>query len=225
MSRPVLLCADDFGADAEADAAMLRLAGAGRLSGISCLTDAPGWLERGSALYEHAGDLHLGLHFNLTQPFGYGERPLDEWIVRSVVGAVNRAAVQDSLERQLESYASGSRRDPTMEPIARGLSPELRAAAAAHYARLNARATARASGVTAPWAERGRLLATAGDQEKARLLGPFQKPAARAAAHHAGCSWFVTITSTPSSSRCWTPASTRSTASAGSPKPSVRTPT
>lgn len=104
MSRHVLLCADDFGADAASDAAMLRLAGAGRLTGISCLTDAPGWRERGRALCEHAGELRLGLHFNLTHPFGYGERPLAEWIVRSVAGRVHRPSVRGNLERQLDKF-------------------------------------------------------------------------------------------------------------------------
>jgi cytochrome c553/cytochrome c2 len=79
-----------------------------------------------------------------------------------------RIAGQSSsyLARQLDSYASGSRRDPTMEPIAKGLSPELRATVAAHYAQVAAPAAASASALTAPWAQRGRVLATSGDRER-----------------------------------------------------------
>jgi cytochrome c553/cytochrome c2 len=67
------------------------------------------------------------------------------------------------IEKQLESYANGTRRHPVMEPIARGLSPQLRSAVAAHYARAAAPATASASPFTARWAERGRVTATQGD--------------------------------------------------------------
>src|SRR5438132_1178935 len=42
------------------------------------------------------------------------------------------------LLKQLDSYANGSRRDRVMEPIARGLPPELRAGVAAHYRTIDA---------------------------------------------------------------------------------------
>ena len=42
------------------------------------------------------------------------------------------------LRKQLESYADGARRDPVMEPIAKGLPSALRAEAAAYYARVEA---------------------------------------------------------------------------------------
>ena len=67
------------------------------------------------------------------------------------------------LSKQLESYVNGTRRDPGMEPIARGLSPELRRAISDHYAQVAAPAESSASAFTAPWGERGRVLATQGD--------------------------------------------------------------
>lgn len=70
------------------------------------------------------------------------------------------------LTKQLDSYVDGSRRDPTMEPIAKGLSPQLRTAVAAHYAQVDAPAATGASMFTAPWAERGRVLAIEGDRER-----------------------------------------------------------
>ena len=65
------------------------------------------------------------------------------------------------LLKQLDSYANGSRRDRVMEPIARGLPPELRADVAAHYATLDARFDERARSQRP--SERGRLLANDGD--------------------------------------------------------------
>ncbi len=79
-----------------------------------------------------------------------------------------RIAGQSSyyLARQLDSYAAGTRRDPTMEPIAKGLSRELRASVAAYYAMVDAPSTTSASAFTARWAERGRVLATSGSLER-----------------------------------------------------------
>ena len=65
------------------------------------------------------------------------------------------------LLKQLDSYANGSRRDRVMEPIARGLPPELRADVAAHYASLDAPFDERARTRRSP--ERGRVLANDGD--------------------------------------------------------------
>ena len=65
------------------------------------------------------------------------------------------------LLKQLDSYANGSRRDRVMEPIARGLPPELRADVAAHYASLDAPFDERARSRRPP--ERGRVLANDGD--------------------------------------------------------------
>jgi cytochrome c553 len=65
------------------------------------------------------------------------------------------------LHKQLDSYANDSRRDRVMEPIARGLPPELRADVATYFAAIDApfdRGT-RARRPT----ERGRILATDGD--------------------------------------------------------------
>jgi len=53
-----------------------------------------------------------------------------------------------------------------MEPIAKGLAPDLRAAVSMYYAQQDAPTATGASTFTAPWAERGRVLATSGDLER-----------------------------------------------------------
>ena len=73
------------------------------------------------------------------------------------------AQSQHYIRRQLDSYADGSRRDPVMEPIARGLPPALRAEVAAYYAQADAPGVSGASVFTQSWEERGRLLANQGD--------------------------------------------------------------
>jgi cytochrome c553 len=76
---------------------------------------------------------------------------------------------QDYLLHQLESYANGSRRNPVMEPIAKGLSREARTAAAAYYARVQIPVPSGAttgSASSAPVNARGEVLATRGDDSK-----------------------------------------------------------
>jgi cytochrome c553 len=67
------------------------------------------------------------------------------------------------IRKQLDSYADGSRRDPVMEPIAKGLSPALRAEVALYFAQADASVVSGANMFTQSWAERGELLATRGD--------------------------------------------------------------
>jgi len=74
------------------------------------------------------------------------------------------AQSQDYIRKQLDSYADGSRRDPVMEPIAKGLPAGLRAEVAAYYAQADAPAVSSASVLTHSWQERGRLLANEGDR-------------------------------------------------------------
>jgi cytochrome c553 len=67
------------------------------------------------------------------------------------------------LQRQLDAYAGGSRANPVMEPIAKAMSPEQRAAAAAYYESLAPSATAAAAAsrpANAP--PLGRTIATVG---------------------------------------------------------------
>ena len=56
---------------------------------------------------------------------------------------------QRYLVRQLESYANGTRHNPVMEPIAKGLSPQQMSEAAGYFAQLDAPAAANA-GANAP---------------------------------------------------------------------------
>jgi predicted glycoside hydrolase/deacetylase ChbG (UPF0249 family) len=102
--RRVILCADDFALDADISEGILHLASAGRLSAVSCMTDSPSWGDAGAELRRLRAPVALGLHFNLTQPFGFGERPLGAWIAASVVRAVDRSAVRAHLLRQIDAF-------------------------------------------------------------------------------------------------------------------------
>lgn len=66
---------------------------------------------------------------------------------------------QAYLERQLEAYADGRRPDAVMSPLAQRLTKEQRAQLAAHFAAREPPA------MNAAGSERGRILATVGDNE------------------------------------------------------------
>lgn len=76
------------------------------------------------------------------------------------------AQSQHYIRKQLDNYADGSRRDPVMEPIAKGLSPALRVEIAAYYAQVGAPVVSDASLFTQSWVERGQRLANQGDLTK-----------------------------------------------------------
>ncbi|AEG91705.1 c-type cytochrome [Ramlibacter tataouinensis] len=69
------------------------------------------------------------------------------------------------IEKQLRSYANGSRRNPVMEAMAKAMSAQDMASFAAYYSRLDAPAATgvAATAGTAAAVERGRVLATQGD--------------------------------------------------------------
>lgn len=65
----ILVCADDFGADASSDSVMLALLDEGGLDATTCLVGASGWKTSAPALRElaDAKGAPVGLHLNLTQ--------------------------------------------------------------------------------------------------------------------------------------------------------------
>jgi cytochrome c553 len=73
------------------------------------------------------------------------------------------AQSQHYIQKQLDSYANGSRHDPVMEPIAKGLPSALREQVSAYYAQSDAPVVSGASVFTKSWENRGRLLANQGD--------------------------------------------------------------
>jgi cytochrome c553 len=70
------------------------------------------------------------------------------------------------LEKQLGSYANGTRRNPVMEPIAKALAPADRVAAAAFFSQLDVPVAKPANAPAAQPNERGRVLATTGDDSR-----------------------------------------------------------
>ena len=110
--KEIIVCADDFGLDERVNGGILRLVELGRLSAVSCFTDAPSWRDAGAKFRGAARCVHVGLHFNLTQPFGHGEHSLAHWITRCLSGTVDVSAVRAHLQRQWENFVAVVGRQP-----------------------------------------------------------------------------------------------------------------
>jgi chitin disaccharide deacetylase len=111
-SKRVVLCADDFACDHSVSEAILELVDARRLSAVSCFTDSPLWPALGQTLRERSSDIYVGLHFNLTEPFGHGERPRANWIARAISATIDRRAVRAHLQRQFAEFRRVFGRSP-----------------------------------------------------------------------------------------------------------------
>ncbi|MFO6420142.1 ChbG/HpnK family deacetylase [Hylemonella sp. W303a] len=122
---PIAVCADDYAQNAAISAGILNLLDQKALSAASCFSTAPSWREQAApALRERmqAGvDLHrqadIGLHFNLTEGFGGSAAgSLNGWILRGLVGELNRPTVRTmiatTLQRQLDAFEQGVGRTP-----------------------------------------------------------------------------------------------------------------
>jgi predicted glycoside hydrolase/deacetylase ChbG (UPF0249 family) len=112
-SKTVILCADDYAIDERTCAGILLLAQEGRLSAVSCFSESPLWQREGPKLLPFLDRIALGLHFNLTEPFGLEARPLAYWMAAAVAGRIDAGAIRDSLQRQLEQFRAIAGREPS----------------------------------------------------------------------------------------------------------------
>ncbi|NMG73593.1 ChbG/HpnK family deacetylase [Aromatoleum diolicum] len=115
-SRPIIVCADDFGLAAGVSEAIADLIAAGRLSATSCMTPLPDWRRRAGRLRDvvtrHPAD--VGLHLTLTDHAPLTAAPglaqagrlpsLGRLLPRALAHALPRATVRDELRAQLNAF-------------------------------------------------------------------------------------------------------------------------
>jgi len=104
--KPVAICADDFGVDPQVDAAIVELAGLGRLNATSVLVDAG--IDQASVLTLRDLDIDVGLHLNLTDVLGdltdRDVMPLKQLILRSHARLLPASWVRAAIERQFARF-------------------------------------------------------------------------------------------------------------------------
>ncbi len=122
MSRPFILCADDYGLTPGVNAAILDLCACGRLSAVSALVAAPAWREGAAALRAAGVRVEIGLHLAFTEfppltgasslaPSGKprGQRSL---LAAALRRALTPGDIAREIERQVSVFADATGRLP-----------------------------------------------------------------------------------------------------------------
>ncbi len=123
MSRPFVLCADDYGLTPGVDAAILDLCARGRLSAVSALVTAPSWRADAAALRAAAGSaVEVGLHLAFTEfsPLTGGASLAPAGRPRGQAGVMAAALLRmlgpgdiaREIERQIAAFADAMGRLP-----------------------------------------------------------------------------------------------------------------
>jgi len=122
VSRPVVLCADDYALSEGVSEAILHLARADRLSAISCMTAGPRWPELARRLDRIEGRCDIGLHLTLTDQAPIGRLPrlapegrlprLGRLFAQAFTGRLDAGEVADELARQWDAFTAARGRTP-----------------------------------------------------------------------------------------------------------------
>jgi chitin disaccharide deacetylase len=110
------ICVDDFGLHSGVNAGVFALAAQGRISATSCLVNGPSWAAGASVLRTvDPQRIDVGLHLDLTeQPFDSRLRqPVSRWIAAAWLGRVDRGALRQEIETQLDHFESAMGRPPS----------------------------------------------------------------------------------------------------------------
>ncbi|MDR2990827.1 MAG: ChbG/HpnK family deacetylase [Burkholderiaceae bacterium] len=105
--KPLILCADDYAANAGISRGIVSLARGGRLTATSAMTLTPRWAQDAPALLELRDQLDVGLHLDWTSPFaiaaGHG-MTLARMTLRAALGGISRERARAVIERQLDAF-------------------------------------------------------------------------------------------------------------------------
>jgi len=114
MSQRVVLCADDYGLTEGVSLGILELAGRGRISATSAMTNAEPWPRLASDLAVFRDRIGVGLHLNLTTGAPLGPMPtlapdgrlptLQQLLRRSLLGRIQESEVRAEIARQLDAF-------------------------------------------------------------------------------------------------------------------------
>ena len=105
--KRLILCADDFAANASASLGIAALARAGRISATSAMVLSPRWAGDAGLLRDVRGRIDVGLHLDWTSGFaqaaGHGIS-LGGAMRKSVLGGFGQVAARTVIERQLDAF-------------------------------------------------------------------------------------------------------------------------
>jgi predicted glycoside hydrolase/deacetylase ChbG (UPF0249 family) len=110
--KRLTLCADDYAQSPAISGGILRLVEAGRLQAVSCLSESPRWKKDALDLLAAAGDCAIGLHFNLTLPFGQTARRVSSVLAQALARGISDAWVRRRFDVQWDAFVRATGRFP-----------------------------------------------------------------------------------------------------------------
>jgi len=115
--KRIAICIDDFGLHRTVDDAILALAEQGRVTATSCMVGAPTWLEDAPRLKTmfDAGRIDAGLHLDFTEyPIDPAmRRPLNAWMIGTILRTVNADVIRREIRAQLDRFEAAMGRGPS----------------------------------------------------------------------------------------------------------------
>lgn len=99
-----ILCADDFGLTPGISEGILALCRQGKLNAVSVMTEAPPLPAYSAQLLVLAGAIQIGLHFNLTIPFGRRAYSHISLMLRPWLSSAERADIAVRLKDQMHKF-------------------------------------------------------------------------------------------------------------------------
>lgn len=120
-TRPLLVCADDYGLSPAIDAAVVSLVRAGRLGALSCIANAPGWRDAAAAVPALRRQARAGLHLNLSEGRPLSAALAARWPVLPTLprlllaahsGRLPLAAVRAELDAQWQAFVDATGQAP-----------------------------------------------------------------------------------------------------------------
>lgn len=107
MTKPIVVCADDYSMSPEVSSAILSLLEKGSVSATSAMVLSPTWKSDASALRELGDAVDVGLHLDFTSDFAMCTptgRGLGVLMLRSALRTLDSAKVREQIARQLDAF-------------------------------------------------------------------------------------------------------------------------
>lgn len=105
MSKRVIVCADDYGFDADVSAGILDCVDAGMVSAVSCMSLSPHWPEQSKAIASRRALADFGLHLDVNEFADYApQRSLSSWIVAACTRQINAHDARQWVQAQLDAF-------------------------------------------------------------------------------------------------------------------------
>lgn len=114
MSKRIIVCADDYGFDAEVSGGILDCVDAGLVSAVSCMSLSPHWPAHAKSIASRRTRADFGLHLDVNEFADYARRrSLSGWILAAYARQIGARQARQWVDAQLDSFEACSGLPPS----------------------------------------------------------------------------------------------------------------